>query len=146
MGKLLAIAYKKASREPMEEVSNTNISNEMGLENDYKGSKSAKRQITILLREDWESACKHLNKTIDWKVRRANLYMDGISIKQSKGKIIKIGDEIILEVMGETKPCYRMDEQIQGLTLALMKDWKGGVCCKVIQGGNLKVGDKIEID
>ena len=52
MGKLLAIAYKKASREPMEEVSNTNISNEMGLENDYKGSKSAKRQITILLRED----------------------------------------------------------------------------------------------
>ncbi|MBT3933642.1 MAG: MOSC domain-containing protein, partial [Bacteroidetes bacterium] len=70
----------------------------------------------------------------------------GISIKQSKGKIIKIGDEIILEVMGETKPCYRMDEQVIGLTLALMKDWKGGVCCKVIQGGNLKVGDKIEID
>lgn len=129
----------------MIEVSESTISVESGLENDYRGATSVKRQITLLAKEDWESACKSFDKTIDWKVRRVNLYIEGIELKQSAAKKLKLGKEVILEITGETKPCFRMDEQVNGLTLALMKDWKGGVCCTVIRGGKIQVGDDVQI-
>ena len=38
-----------------------------------------------------------------------------------------------------------MDAQHQGLTQALVPDWRGGVCCRVIADGRIKVGDKMMI-
>lgn len=145
MGKLLGISYKTESRGEMHEVQSSIITIESGIENDYKGSKSKKRQITLLSKEDWESACKSLNLDLHWTVRRANLMIEGIDLKNSIQKQIKIGDRVLLEITSETKPCYRMDEQAKGLMDALLNDWKGGVCCSVIQGGDIKIGDFVTL-
>lgn len=56
------------------------------------------------------------------------------------GRIIRIG-EAELQVMIETDPCPRMDEQHQGLTAALTPDWRAGVCCRVLSGGQIQVYD-----
>jgi MOSC domain-containing protein YiiM len=71
--------------------------------------------------------------------------VDKLTFSQADvGKTLRIGD-IELEITRETDPCSRMDDQHQGLKSALMSEWRGGVCCKVIKAGSLKVGDSVEL-
>ena len=78
--------------------------------------------------------------------RRANLLLDGVVFSaQDVGKSVRIG-EVILKITQETKPCSLMDELHQGLRNALTPDWRGGVCCKVVEAGSIQVGDHVEID
>ena len=60
-----------------------------------------------------------------------------------RGRALAHGD-LVLEITGECGPCTRMDEQYEGLTAALMADWRGGVTCRVISGGRVAVGDAVE--
>ena len=73
---LLGIAYKTASRMPMIEVEKSTITISNGLDLDYKGSLSNKRQITILSKSDWDQTCHELQTNVHWTIRRANLLID----------------------------------------------------------------------
>ena len=57
--------------------------------------------------------------------------------------IFTIGD-VTLEVVMETDPCEVMEEKRAGLIDAMTPDWRGGVCCKVLSGGSMKLGDKVQ--
>jgi len=70
--------------------------------------------------------------------------IEGIDLVESKGKTLHIAG-IILEITGETKPCERMEEQHVGLLEALKPEWRGGVTCKVIKGGRLRIGDPVSL-
>jgi MOSC domain-containing protein YiiM len=129
----------------MIEVEESTITISDGLNLDYRGSLSNKRQITIMSKKDWDIACQELKVNNHWTTRRANLLIDDLDLFKSVGKKIKIGNEVLLEITGETKPCYRMDEQVKGLMMILMKNWRGGVTCKVIQGGKIKLGYAAQI-
>ena len=61
---------------------------------------------------------------------------------ETKGNRLKIGD-VLLEITGETDPCFRMDEQQEGLQEALRPHWRGGVTCRVLSEGQIAVGDEI---
>ena len=100
--------------------------------------------MTILSVEAWNSVCEELKTDLPWTTRRANLLVSGIKLPQESGYQIKIG-EVLLEVTRQTDPCERMDEQYSGLTDALMPDWRGGVCCSVVRGGNITSGDKVTL-
>jgi MOSC domain-containing protein YiiM len=115
---------------------------ETGVAEDFRG-KPGKRQVTILAEEAFMEACKVLQKNIPWTTRRANLLISGIQLENSSGKHLQIGDAII-EVTGETDPCYRMDEQVQGLKEALEPNWRGGVTGKVVVEGHVKIGDAVQ--
>ena len=60
--------------------------------------------------------------------------IEGISLEATTGQVLKIGS-IELEITGELVPCNRMDEQFDGLTSILEKDWRGGVTCLVKSEG-----------
>ena len=45
----------------------------------------------------------------------------------------------------EVDPCFRMDEQVEGLKAALTPDWRGGVGCTVLQNGSVSIGDPVTI-
>jgi MOSC domain-containing protein YiiM len=38
-----------------------------------------------------------------------------------------------------------MEKARTGLKAALTPDWRGGVCCNVVSGGNVRVGDPVFI-
>ena len=63
---------------------------------------------------------------------------------QSTGPRILIGDAV-LEITGETDPCSRMEKAQQGLFAPLSRDWRGGVCGRVVQGGVLALGMDVEL-
>jgi MOSC domain-containing protein YiiM len=48
---------------------------------------------------------------------------------------------VVLEIVCETEPCEIMEKAQAGLRAALTPHWRGGVCCKVVKGGTLALGD-----
>jgi len=102
------------------------------------------RQITVVSSESWADACTELGKEVPWTLRRANLLVKGISLLNSTGKKLVVG-EVEMEVTFETKPCPVMDTAEQGLKDALVVEWRGGVLCKVIREGRIQNGDIVEL-
>ncbi|MEM9669023.1 MAG: MOSC domain-containing protein [Pseudomonadota bacterium] len=146
-GRIIGIARRGERRAPMEKIRAGKISVAAGLDGDFKGTKHRKRQITILAEEDWQAALSDLPEdgaSLPWTVRRANLLCHGLRLPRAKGAILKIGN-VELEVTGQTWPCKRMDEAFSGLLKALSQEWRGGVTCAVLHGGEVELGDTIEI-
>tara|TARA_B100000809_G_C15100096_1_gene516559 strand:- start:179 stop:622 length:444 start_codon:yes stop_codon:yes gene_type:complete len=143
MGKVEDIARRKKIRVPMETLNTVTVDEKTGLAGDIRGG-ALKRQVTILSAEAWNSVCEELKTELPWTTRRANILVSGIKLPQESGYQIQIG-EVLLEVTRQTDPCERMDEQYLGLTNALMPDWRGGVCCSVVRGGNIMNGDKVTL-
>ena len=133
----------------MEELHAGLITREAGLEGDSRGAKFLTRQITVLAREDWEAALLDLSglmgpPDLPWTTRRANLYVEGLRLPRAKGGVLQIGP-VVLEITGQTNPCHRMDEARIGLLSALHPEWRGGVTCRVRDGGAIALGAPITI-
>lgn len=142
-GTLLAIATKYAKRAPMVLKDETIITTEEGIDGDHRG-RPGDRQVTVVSHISWDQACQELRKTIPWIARRANLLIDGFTLENKAGYYLQVGDSL-LKITGETKPCDRMDEFLNGLQEALRPEWRAGVTCKVIKSGKVKLGDKVTL-
>ncbi len=146
MPTLVGIAIRGEPGASMRILGSVKVSIERGLEGNLPGGgrKSRKRQVTILSVRQWVEMREELNDWPHWSVRRANLYLSGWRFgPDDVGKIIEIGDEVRLEIMGETTPCGQMDKACPGLKAALAKDWRGGVYCRVVKGGTIYPGDDV---
>jgi MOSC domain-containing protein YiiM len=142
MANIQSIAYRKKQKAPMTEIDSVEITCEQGIVPDTRG-KPGKRQVTVLSAEAWQTVCKELGAELPWTTRRANILVSGITFSAADvGKILQIGD-VRLQITVETDPCHRMDEQHQGLTVALLPDWRAGVCCRVLSGGQIRVDDLV---
>lgn len=143
MGRVLGIARRAAKRADMETLESTVIGTASGVAGDSRG-KPGDRQITLLSSDAWKAACAAVGRELPWTTRRANILVDGVTLPRAAGSLIEIGSAR-LEVTMETAPCSRMDEQCDGLRQALMPDWRGGVCCRVIDGGEIRIGSPVKI-
>ena len=142
---LKSIAIKTTTKAPMQEQDSADITIDKGITGDFRGS-AKDRQITILSEAAWQKACDTIDCDLTWTTRRVNLLVNGIEFSAGDvGKTVRIG-EVSLKITQETKPCSLMDQQHQGLKVALIPEWRGGVCCNVLTAGSIRVGDRIEID
>lgn len=138
------IAIRQRSRAPMQSIDQANVTTEAGIDGDFRG-KPGKRQVTLLSEEVWQQVCDEMQQAMPWTTRRANILISGYQFSaQDVGKQVKIG-QLILQICKQTDPCPRMDEQFSGLTATLTPDWRGGVCCRVIQNGHIMLGDNVTI-
>ena len=105
-------------------------------------NQGGKRQVTLLSSESWQDATAELIDA-DPSVRRANLLVSSIDLRDSRGKTLRIGN-VRIRIHGETRPCYQMDEAIPGLRKALSARWGGGAFGEVLDDGAIAVGDRAE--
>ncbi|MDH3221198.1 MAG: MOSC domain-containing protein [Gammaproteobacteria bacterium] len=143
MSSIKAIAIRNRPRAAMQSIDSARISVAGGILGDFRGAQPG-RQVTILSESAWLQACADIETDLPWTVRRANLLVDDVEFDASYvGKKLRIGD-VELVITEETDPCSRMDAQYQGLTAALVPDWRGGVCCNVVKPGDIRIGDRVE--
>jgi MOSC domain-containing protein YiiM len=142
-GQLIGIARTPELRAAMEQLDRASVTIERGIEGDARGRK-LNRQVTLLFREGWEDACREVGDALPWITRRANLYIEGVERPRNSGGRVMIG-EVELQIMLETAPCMLMERAQSGLRAALSPEWRGGVCCNVVRGGVVRLGDAVTI-
>ena len=143
MATLLGIAVKAERKGPLSLHDEAMINIHSGVVGDWRG-KPGKRQVTLMSLADWQSACAELDLDLPWQTRRANLLVDELPLYRSTGSHIVL-DDAILEVTGETDPCERMEQAQHGLFQALATGWRGGVTCRVIANGVVRVGMEVRL-
>jgi MOSC domain-containing protein YiiM len=139
-GRLERIWKKRAHGGVMDVVESAEVTADKGMEGD--ANYGAGRQITVISADAWDGVVDELGAAVDPSARRANLLVRGVSLKETRGRILEVGSCRIL-VQGETRPCHVMDEAHQGLRDALSLEWRGGVYGKVLAGGSVRTGDPV---
>lgn len=126
-------------RKPMSFVTETRAIAELGLEGDLHARVGSKRQVLLMDIETLQ----------DFELQpgmvRENITVKGMDMSVLKpGEVLRIGQEVVLEVTGDCEPCERMDELKMGLQQALQG--RRGILAVVRTGGVLRLGDGISVD
>lgn len=119
---------------------------ERGLEGDHRTGKTpgSGRQVTLISREFIEQTAHYLGRnTIDPGILRRNLVVTGINLHALRHQQFTIG-EALFEAGALCHPCSRMETALgQGGVAAMFGH--GGVCCRILRGGTIEVGDKLRV-
>ena len=140
MGRVEQLWIKRMKRGPMDPVSRAVAIAGRGLQGN--ANQGGKRQVTLVSSEHWNEIAAHLGPP-NPIVRRANVLLSGIDLRASLGKVLQIGTTRI-RILGETRPCERMEEACAGLQQALSVPWGGGAFGEVLEGGEISVGDSTD--
>lgn len=103
---------------------------------------SGGRPVTLIEQEVFRRVSAELGQAVDPVHRRANLMVSGLSLEESRGKVLEVGS-CRIRIRGETRPCHVMDEAVPGLRQALAPRWGGGAFGDVLEGGTIRVGDAV---
>ncbi len=138
-GTVEAIWIKRGKGEPMDSVPSAKLIAGRGIAGN--ADQGGKRQVTIIEQEVWDQLMEQVGGSQPASARRANLMVSGIRLVDSQDRILRVGS-CRIRIHGETKPCRRMEDTVEGLRGA-MEDggWKGGAYGEVIEGGEISVGD-----
>ena len=149
-GRLIGIARHAEPKGAMESLDQAIIGPGEGVRGDFRGSLKPgynRGEVTVMTREAWDAATREVGRSdLEWWHRRANLLVEGVNLPRDEGAMIRLSVGAVLEVTGETDPCFRMDAIVPGLQAALTPDWRGGVRTRVVSGGPIAICDPVECD
>ena len=75
---------------------------------------------------------------------RENLTVEGTDVQEWPiGQRVRVGAEAVFEITMVCDPCHRMDELREGLRAEL--DGKRGMLAKIVESGEVAVGDPVEL-
>jgi MOSC domain-containing protein YiiM len=104
-----------------------------------------RRQVTIIEREVWDRLMHRIGGAVPPSARRANLMISGLSLAGERNRVLRVGD-CRIRLLGETRPCERMDEALPGLREAMKVGWGGGSFGEVLDDGRVAVGAEVRWD
>ena len=140
MAQVEAIWVKPRRRAPMDPRQQTRLVAGRGLEGN--ANQGGRRQVTVIDAAAWRRAEDDVGRRVDPSARRANLMVRGLELRDSRGRVLRVGSCRIL-VHGETRPCRRMEEACGGLEAALDPEWRAGIYGEVLTGGDIALGDPV---
>jgi len=142
-GELAWIGLRPVRREAMTSVSAARLVPGEGLEGDhYISSRNGPRQVSLIAAEDLAAIGQFLGGApASPEQLRRNLVTRGVNLLALKDRRFSIGD-VILEGAGECAPCGRMEENLGPGGYNAVRG-HGGIVARVIEGGDIRLGDPI---
>ncbi len=136
-GVIVSLQICRAHRAPMEMKASLRALEDHGLEGDRHGHTGSPRQVLLM---DEETLAR---LELEPGAVKENITTRGLVLKTvSPGTRLGIGS-VVLEITGDCKPCSRMDEIRPGLKAELQG--QRGLLARVVTGGELHVGDEVQV-
>ncbi len=120
------------------------VSTNFGIEGDYRSGKYQIGQITLVEAEIMDTVSCELGYNIPAGASRRQIMVGGIMLNELIGQNLRLGP-VLVRVEDKCNPCNNMEKRIGSGAKDAMND-RGGIRCRVIEGGELRVGDKITIE
>jgi MOSC domain-containing protein YiiM len=145
-GTLEWIGVRPARREDLVVLDSVEAIADAGLAGDHRTGKKrgSGRQVTLISREFIDQIAHFSGHgNIDPAVLRRNLVVSGINLNALRYQQFRIGP-VLLEAGAWCHPCSRMEEALGKGGVAAMLG-HGGLCCKILRGGLIRVGDAVSV-
>jgi MOSC domain-containing protein YiiM len=136
MAKVLHIFRAPQKRLPMEEVDEVRVIKNSGLEGCAHSHSGTDRQVLLVDRETLEAM------DLASGAVRENITTEGIAVNSlARGQELRVG-EARLQVSTVCHPC----DQLEKIRPGLRREMRGrrGMLCRVLEGGMVRRGDRIE--
>jgi len=145
-GKVEWIGIRPKRRLPPVAVAEVQALAGVGLAGDHYASKTnGKRQVTLVQFEHLDAVARLLGKPeVQAAALRRNLLVSGINLHALRNRRFRIG-AVLLEWAGSCDPCSRMEEVLGPGGYNAMRG-HGGIVCRIIEGGAIRLGDPIRPD
>jgi MOSC domain-containing protein YiiM len=137
-GTIASLQVCAKHREPMQKLERVQVVQDHGLQGDYHAQTGGGTRQVLLMDEETLTEFE-----LSAGVVKENITTRGLVLKTlAPGTRLRMGDAV-LEITQSCTPCKHMDDIREGLRTALQG--QRGMLARVIQGGELRVGDAIEV-
>lgn len=110
----------------------------------FSGTPTSKRQVTIIAAEHVEALASYMGRQqVCPTLLRRNLMVKGINIYALKNQRFRIGS-VLLEYSGECAPCRKMEANLGPGGYQAVRG-HSGITARVLEGGTLRVGDRVVV-
>jgi MOSC domain-containing protein YiiM len=143
-GEVVSIHFVREDRGQAIPVESVEVRTDFGIVEDYRSGTNKRRQLTLIEEEALAEASRALGRPVPDGASRRQVVIRGLDLNTLIGHTIRAGD-LVLAVERYCAPCQRMNDEFgPGGRDALR--WKAGVTCRVVNGGILRVGEKVILD
>jgi MOSC domain-containing protein YiiM len=145
-GELRWIGLRPAREQPIQTVETAKLQIGGGLVGDrYKGNAESKRQVTLIQAEHLAVIGALMGvERVDPALLRRNLLISGLNLLALQRSQFRIGSTL-LEGTGQCHPCSRMESWLGPGGYNAMRG-HGGITAKVIEAGEISVGDVVRYE
>jgi len=140
-GRVDWIGLRPARDVPMHAVEEAEATAGKGLSGDRYGSGSGKRGITLIQAEHLPVIAALVGREVLPALLRRNVVVSGIPLIALKARQFRIG-EVVLQGTDPCDPCSRMETALGAGGYNAMRG-HGGLCARIVSGGNFRIGDEV---
>ena len=146
MSEIIKIGIARKNNLKIEEVEVIEILEGKGILGDkhFHENNDARKQITLIESENIDDYKKKFSLNIPYLDFLRNIITKNIELNNLIGKKLTIGNTE-LEGIDLCKPCKNLQEALGHNNIVKEFLFKGGLRCKIITSGKIKLGDQIKL-
>ena len=144
MAEIISIRIVRKQNAAAEPCNHVTVRSNFGIVGDYRSDKFQIGQITLVEAEIINAMSRKLGYDIPDGASRRQIMVKGITLNELIGQNLRMG-KILVRVEDKCNPCKNMETRI-GPGAKNAMNGKGGIRCRIIEGGELHVGDRITVE
>ena len=144
MAKVLKLGITQNNNKKIDEVNSIDLIANKGIVGDryFKDFSDPMSQLTLIESENIDDYNRMYNLNIDYLDFRRNIITKDIKLNNYVDKKILIG-KVEIEVIDLCRPCRFLQEKLNKNNIIKEFLRKGGLRCRILSSGTIKVGDLI---